>query len=188
MATLTHSMLEDLHRGNAAISLLSVPSGGQVTFSSLDFSAADQIYTLKDSFQISQDDPSNEEIKVDQNDETIDTDTTLGEMTLVGKIPSIAAALLEYFYNKGASVTSVSGQGGGKTYSGAGFFKNPKEVIATVLVESASKKTAICFARVKMTVSLSQDDSSSPLGLSFNGTVLGNLKDGQGDFAVLKSA
>lgn len=178
-------MLEDLHRGCASIKLLAVPSGGSVDFTTLNFSSADEIYTLKDTFQITQDDPSSEEIKIDQNDETIDTDVTSGEMKLQGDIPSVAAPLLAYFYEEGQSSASVTAEVGG-TYSGKGFFKTPKEVLATVLVVSASKKTAVVFGRVKLVASLTQDSTADPLCVRFAGTVLGNLKDGEGDFAVLK--
>lgn len=187
-ATLTHAMLEDLHRGCASIKLLAVPTGGSVDFKTLSFSAADEIFTLKDTFQITQDDPSTDEIKVDQNDETIDTDlTTTGEMKLQGDIPSVASALLAYFFDAGQSAASVTASTG-ETYTGAGFFKTPKEVIASVLVVSASKKTAIAFARVKFVASLTQDSTSNPLCVRFAGTVLGNLKSGEGDFAVLKKS
>lgn len=187
MATLTHAMLNDLHRGNAHIFLLSA-SDGQVAFASKDFSAADEIYTVKDTFQITQDAPSVTELKIDQNDETIDTDTESGAMTLTGTIPSVNAALMEYFYKK--ATTAVSGVKGsdGTTYSGIGIFKDPKEVIATVMVESASKKTAVAFARVKFVCAFGQSSTSDPLGLTFTGTVLGNLKDGVGDIAILKAA
>lgn len=180
-------MLEDLHRGCASIKLLAVPSGGSVDFSSLSFSEADEIFTLKDSFQITQDDPSSEEIKIDQNDETIDTDVTSGEMKLQGDIPSVASPLLAYFFDQGQSSASVTAAAG-DTYSGRGFFKNPKEVMATVLVVSASKKTAVVFGRVKLVASLTQDSTADPLCVRFAGTVLANLKDGEGDFAVLKKA
>lgn len=185
--TLTHAMLEDLHRGCASIKLLAVPSGGSVDFKTLTFDSADEIFTLKDTFQISQDDPSTDEIKIDQNDETIDTDVTTGEMKLQGDIPSVASALLGYFFAAGQSAASVTASTG-ETYTGAGFFKTPKEVMASVLVVSASKKTAVVFARVKFVASLTQDSTSNPLCVRFAGTVLGNLKSGEGDFAVLKKS
>lgn len=178
-------MLEDLHRGCAAIKLLDVPAGGEVNFKTIDFSEADEIFTMKNTFQITQDDPSTEEIKIDQNDETIDTDVTAGEMRLKGDIPSVASALLAYFFNAGQSAASVTAAAG-ETYTGAAFFKTPKEVIKSVLVVSESKKTAVVFARVKLTASLTQDNTSDPLCVRFAGTVLGNLKSGEGDITTLK--
>lgn len=186
-ATLTHSMLEDLHRGCASIKLLAVPSGGSVDFKTLSFAQADEVFTLKDTFQITQDDASTDEIKIDQNDETIDTDVTTGEMKLQGDIPSVAVPLLTYFFEAGQTAASVTAATG-ETYTGAAFFKTPKEVIASVLVVSASKKTAVAFARVKLVASLTQDNTSDPLCVRFAGTVLGNLKSGEGDFSVLKKS
>ena len=190
-ATLTKAMLNDLHRGVAAISLLPYGSSGVTSFANLDFSAADQIFTLKDSFTISQGDPSVEEIKIDQGDVTIDSDTTQGEWSIAGNIPSVASAVLAYFYesaNAMASVT-VKGQGSGTAnYTrGAAFFSTPKEVQATMLIESASKKTAIVLANVKMTVGLSKDDATNPAYLKLAGTILTNTEStGKvGDFAVL---
>lgn len=175
-------MLDDLHRGCAAVKLLAVPSGGAVSFSSLSFAEADEIFTVKDTFQISQDDASTEEIKIDQNDETIDTDITQGEMKIQGDIPSVNQALLAYFFETGQSSASVTIETG-VALTGKGYFKSPKEVIASVLVVSASKKTALAFARVKLTASLAQDSTSDPVVVRFSGTVLANLKSGEGDFA-----
>lgn len=186
-ATLTHAMLEDLHRGCASIQLLDVPAGGSVDFSTLNFTNADEIFTKKDTFQISQDDPSTEETKIDQNDETIDVDVTPGEMKLQGDIPSMAQELLAYFFEKGNASASIT-VAAGKTYSGAGFFKTPKEVIKTVCVTSASKKTAVAFARVKLVASITQDQTSDPLCVRFAGTVLANLKSGEGDIFVFKAS
>lgn len=192
-ATLTKAMLNDLHRGCAAISLLPYTSAGVSSFANLDFSAADQIFTLKDSFNISQGDPSIEEIKIDQGDVTIDSDTTPGEWSLAGNIPSVASAVLAYFYESAQAMSSVTVKGQGSSTAnytrGAAFFATPKEVQATMLIESASKKTAIVLANVKMTVGLSKDDASNPAYLKLAGTILANTEaSGRvGDFAVLYS-
>lgn len=189
MATLTKAMLDDLHRGCSAISILPYPSGG-FTFASADFSAADQIFTLQDSFQISKADASTTEIKVDQGQATIDTDVEEGEWTLAGNIPSVAAAVLEYFYDKAKSIAGVKGQGTSTANytSGASYFAKAKEVEVAMLVESASKKTAIMFAHVKMSVGLTNDDNSTPAYLKLAGNILANTKDGEGDFAVVYGA
>lgn len=190
MATLTYAMLEDLHKGCSAISLKEYPTGG-VTLDGLDFSAADQIYTLKDSFNIAQSDATVSEIKIDQGDDTIDVDIDKSDWTLSGNIPSVAQALLAYFYKKAKDVnaTGIKGAGtDGVTYKGASFFTDPKEVMCSVLVESESKKTAICFARVRFIVGMAQDDNNNPAYLRCTGYVLTNTKDGEGDFAVLKAA
>lgn len=185
MATLTKTMLEDLHKGMASISLVTYPSGG-VDFDTLDFKGADQIFTIKDSFSLTPSDATTEEIKIDQRDEVIDTTVTKGEWTMAGNIPSVATELLEYFFTKGQTIASLIGQDG-DTYAGAGFFSEAKEVICSVLIESASKKTAIAFARVKFVVNgVSIEGTDTPSYLAFTGSVLANTMAGKGDFAVLK--
>ena len=187
MATLTKAMIDDLHKGMASLSLLEYPEGG-VTFSNLDFSGADQIFTLKDSFSITPSDPTSEEIKIDQKDQTIDTTTETGEYKMAGQIPSVATELLDYFMSSAATVTGVKGQDG-DTYSGKSYYTEPREVICSVLVESASKKTAIAFAKVKFVVpGVTLENASTPAFLAFNADILANAKSGEGDFAVLASA
>ena len=187
MATLTKAMIDDLHKGMASLSLLEYADGG-VTFSNLDFSGADQIFTLKDSFSITPSDPTSEEIKIDQKDQTIDTTTETGEYKMAGQIPSVATEVLDYFMNKAADVTGVKGQEG-DTYAGSSYYIEPKEVICSVLVESASKKTAIVFAKVKFVVpGITLENASTPAYVAFNADVLANAAAGQGDFAVLASA
>lgn len=187
MATLTKAMIDDLHKGMASLSLLAYPDGG-VTFSNLDFTGADQIFTLKDSFSITPSDPTSEEIKIDQKDQTIDTTTETGEYKMAGQIPSIATEVLDYFMNKAAAVTGVKGQDG-DTYAGSSYYIEPKEVIVSVLVESASKKTAIVFGKVKFVIpGVTLENAATPAYLAFNADVLANAKSGEGDFAVLASA
>lgn len=101
--SLTHEMLANLFKGCSAISLLPYSPTG-VAWAGLDFGDADQIYTLKDSFQISQSDPTVTEIQIDQMSETIDSDTEKGDWTFTGNIPSLAAEILEVFYQSGAFV------------------------------------------------------------------------------------
>jgi hypothetical protein len=174
-------------KGNAAISLLACPSNGQVEYSDLDFSAADQIFTTKDSFTISEADPTVTNIQIDQLNEIIDSDIEEGEYTMNANIPSMASAVLDYFYNVGVTITGLKGQDGTTTYSGKSY-QGRKEVYCSILVESASKKTAVCFARVKCVVNRpSRDDNSTPAYLKFTGTIGANLKAGEGNFAVLKA-
>jgi hypothetical protein len=87
--------------------------------------------------------------------------------------------------NKAREVTGVKGQDG-DTYTGASYYIEPKEVIVSVLVESASKKTAIVFGKVKFVVpGVTLENASTPAYLAFNADVLANAKSGEGDFAVL---
>jgi hypothetical protein len=187
MATLTKAMIDDLHKGMAAISLLPYTEGG-VTFSNLDFEGADQIFTLKDTFSVTPSDPTSEEIKIDQKDQTIDTTTETGEYKMAGQIPSAAVELLDYFMNKATAVTGVKGQEG-DTYAGSSYYIEPKEVIVSVLVESASKKTAVVFAKVKFVVpGVTIENAATPLYVGFNADILANAREGQGDLAVLRAA
>lgn len=186
MAKLTKAMIDDLHKGMAAISLIPYSEGG-VTYSNLDFSNADQIFTLKDSFSVTPSDPTSEEIKIDQRDQTIDTTTETGEYKMAGQIPSVAVAVLDYFMNGASEVTGVKGADGA-TYAGKSYYIEPKEVICTVLVESASEKTAIVFGKVKFVVpGVTIENASTPAYVAFNADILANAMEGQGDFAVLKS-
>ena len=183
-ATLTKAMIDDLHKGMAALSLLPYTDGG-VTFSNLDFTAADQIFTLKDSFSITPSDPTSEEIKIDQKDQTIDTTTETGEYKMAGQIPSGAVEVLDYFMNAAKEVTGLKGQEG-DSYAGKSYYIEPKEVICSVLVESASKKTAIAFAKVKFVVpGVTVENASTPAYVAFNADILANALAEQGDFAVL---
>ena len=105
-ATLTKTMLSDMMKGNAAISLLACPDSGEVTLGSLDFSEADQIFTVKDSFSISEGDPTTENTQIDQMDEIIDSQITEGDYSMTGQVPSNATALFDYFYEAGKAVAA----------------------------------------------------------------------------------
>ena len=186
-ATLTKAMIDDLHKGMASISLLRYTDSG-VTFGTLDFSEADQIFTLKDSFSVTPSDSTTEDVKIDQGDQTIDTTVTTGEYKMSGQIPSVATEVLDYFMSGASTVSNLTGQEG-TNYSGKSYYIEPKEVICTVLIESASKKTAIVFAKVKFVVNgVTIENASTPAYVGFTADILANAKQGQGDFAVLASA
>ena len=199
-ATLTHAMLEDLHIGNACLSLLPYPAGGLDITAGVDFSAADKIYTLEGTFNLECDDPSSSDIKIDQHQEVIDVQLDKGgNWRMTGNIPSVAVELLEYFFTEGqaiaagtaASKTGVKG-GEGTYYTGKGFLASPEIIEVSVLAESESKNTAILFPHVKMIVSKpKKDDNANPAYLSFVGFVLPNPYEKNsnlvGDFAVLKA-
>ena len=202
MATLTHAMLDDLHIGNACLSLLAYPAGGLDITAGVDFSTADKIYTLEGTFNLECDDPSSSDIKIDQHQEVIDVQLDKGgNWRMTGNIPSVAVELLEYFFTEGqaiaagtaASKTGVKG-GEGTYYTGKGFLASPEIIEVSVLAESESKNTAILFPHVKMIVSKpKKDDNANPAYLSFVGFVLpnpftkGTPATPVGDFAVLKA-
>lgn len=183
-ATLTKAMLEDLHKGNASLSLLPYTEGG-VSLAALDFTGADQIFTLRDSLQLTPSDADVTSIKIDQLDEIIDMDMNEGDYTIKGNIPSVASELLDYFYDKGNEVTGIKGQDG-TTYTGQAY-KQAKYSEVSILLESETKKTAIALARVKMCVNPpTQESIDTPAYISFTGYVLINpLGD---KFAVVRAA
>ena len=195
MATLTHAMLDDLHIGNACISLKAYATGGVDITQAITFAAEDKIYTLEGSFNLECDDPSSTDIKIDQHQEVIDVQFDKGgNWRMTGNIPSVAQALLEYFFTEGQATGTVTG-GESSTYTGKGFMATPEIVEVTVLVESESKNTAILFPHVKMIVSKpKKDDNSNPAYLSFTGFILpnpftkGTPATPVGDFAVLKAS
>ena len=203
MATLTHAMLDDLHIGNASLALLPYsPSGVDIT-SGLDFTTADQIFTLEGTFNLECDDPSSTDIRIDQHQEVIDVQVDKGgNWRMTGNIPSVAKELLAYFYSSGMDIaagtaSSPKGVTGaeGTFYTGKGFMATPEVIEVTVLAESESKNTAILFPHVKMIVSKpKKDDNTNPAYLSFTGYILpnpytkGSGNEPVGDFAVLKAA
>ena len=184
-AKLTKELLSPLHKGNAAIALKPV-TGGVVEFATLDFSDADLIYSIKGTFQINQDESEVSELKIDQGDAVIDSTTEAGAITITASYPTIASEVFEYFYKAGKAVDSIKSSTSGVTYSGSTFFNTPKNIECSLLALSQDESTAIAFARVQLTVVMKQDSEDNPFYLSVTGTVLTNLKDGEGDFAVLK--
>lgn len=193
-------MLDDLHIGNASLSLLAyTPAGVDIT-AGMDFSAADQIFTLEGSFNLSADDPSSTEIRIDQHQEVIDQNIEKGgNWRMTGNIPSVAQELIEYFFTEGAAIsagsaaskTGVKGSDGAY-YTGKGFLSTPETIEVSILVESESKNTAILFPHVKLVVSpVKKDDNTNPAYLSFVGFILPNpykkSNEYVGDFAVLKA-
>lgn len=191
-ATLTHAMLDDLHIGNACLSLLPYTSGGLDITSAVDFSDAEKIYTLEGTFNLTTDDASSTDIRIDQHQEVIDVQIDKGgNWQMTGNIPSIAAELLSYFFTDGSTTGTITG-GESTTYTGKGFMATPETVEVSVLAESESKNTAILFPHVKMIVSKpKKDDNSNPAYLTFTGFILPNpFKKSNayvGDFAVLKA-
>jgi hypothetical protein len=95
--------------------------------------------------------------------------------------------VLDYFMTNASTVSGLTGQDG-NNYAGKSYYIEPKEVICSVLIESASKKTAIAFAKVKFVVpGVTLENASTPAYLAFNADILANAKENQGDFAVLKA-
>lgn len=185
-ATLNKTMLEDLHKGSASISIIPYTAGG-VNFASLSFAEADQIFTLAGSFTLSPEDAETNPIGIDQLDETIDFDMNEGNWQVNGNIPSIAEAVLSYFYEKGEAIAKGSEVIGPDNikYIGQSYGK-AKFVEVSMLLVSESKKTAIALAHVKLAVNPPAiDDMDTPAYLKMTGYVLVNPMGGK--FAVLKA-
>lgn len=188
---LTHALLADLNKGITKTAFLPI-SEGQATLNAADFSAADLIYSIKNSFSMDWSEPTIDEIKVDQNDEVIDTDMSdIGEVTITANYPSQAGTALAYFFTQAKSLSGVKDPGwtsGDATFEGASFFRKPKQVEGSLLCTSASGKSMIVFARVQITARELRDNDTGLWYIGLTGKMLTNLKDGEGDFAVLKQA
>lgn len=180
-ATLTKAAIADLHKGNASVSLLPVGETGEVDLSTLDFTGADQIFTIKDSLEITQNEPDNE-LRLDQGNQLVDIDP--GSIAFSGNFPTNAKEVFDYFYEQGAAVTSIKGQTGTE-YEGQGYSLQPKIVQASVLIESESKQTAILIAIADITARFGGQESGV-LYLAVEGTSTTNMMAGAGDFAILK--
>lgn len=180
-------MLDDLHKGCASIKLIAQTDD----ITTADFSAADEIFTLKDTFSVNQGTPTVTEGKIDQGDKTIFIDVDSAEFNMSGDIPSAAKELLDYFYatNSGTAATKVTTKVHSSSeadYEGYGYSIAPKITNATVLVESASRKTAVAFMNVQFVVNYVDDDMSNPQRIHFTGTILANTGSGE-DFYILKA-
>lgn len=184
---LTTDILKDLNTGNAVLKLLPYTAGGVnlAAQGGIDFSAADEIFTLENSFQISKDAPSFTSTKIDQKHRIIETAVEAGEnYTMTGNIPSIALALLDLAFE--AVTGSISVIDGNDTYTSAKAHKfGSKEAEYTVLARSQSGNSAIVFARVKFIFSEPQhDDNTTPTYVQFNAAMLPN-ENASGDFVAL---
>lgn len=181
-------MLTALNTGNSVLKLLPYTSGTGANLASLDFSSADEIFTLEDSFQITRDGASFTATKIDQKHRIIDREVSLGDnYMMVGNIPSIAVALLQFGFEEG-SAAAVSVVNGAKTYTGTKAFKfTPQIKEYSVLCVSQNGDTAVVFGRVKFIFSEPQhDDNSTPTYIHFDALMLPN-EHTSGDFAPLPS-
>lgn len=186
---LTDAILTALNTGNSVLKLLPYTSGTGANLASLDFSSADELFTLEDSFQITRDGASFTATKIDQKHRIIDREVSVGEnYMMTGNVPSIAVALLELAFDAG-SATNISVVNGDKTYTGTKAFKfTPQIKEYSVLCVSQNGDTAVVFGRVKFVFSEPQhDDNSTPTYIHFDALMLPN-EHASGDFAPLPTA
>ncbi len=184
-------MLRDLNTGNSVLRIIPYTAGGVNLAASggVDFSDADKLFTLENSFQISKDAPSFTSTRIDQKHKNIDSGVTPGEnYTMQGNIPSIAEALLSYGFEAGSAASVKAKLSATESYDGTAAYKlGPKEVECTVLATSQTGNTSIIFARVKFIFSEPQhDDNTSPTYVHFDAVVLPN-ENASGDFAALNT-
>lgn len=186
MATLTDAMLHDLNTGNAVLKILPYVPGTGANLANLDFSNADELFTLENSFQITRDAASFTSTKIDQKHRIIESGVETGDNYLMtGNVPSIATALMSLAFEEG-SAAAVSVVNGTKTFSGTKAYKfGGKELEFSVLCVSQSENTAIVFGRVKFIFSEPQhDDNTTPTYVHFDAAMLPN-EHASGDWAPL---
>lgn len=174
-ATLSNSMKDDLATGNAKILLANYAAGA---LSDTTFTGADEIYTQKDTFKVTEGDPTSTMIELDQNGgEKVGQVVVSGETTIEATIPFTAVELFDYFYKKASTSTISLTAGivsGATTYkTGTNYsFANKKVVKVKMFVESNSGNTALVFHNVDLMVTLIQDNvNTTPLGLKLSGKV-----------------
>lgn len=185
--SVTNAILNDLNTGNAVLKLLPYTPGGVNLAASggVDFSSADEIFTLENSFQISKDAPSFNSTRIDQKHKVIESAVTAGEnYTMTGNIPSIALSLLELGFEK--KTGTIKAKNGNENYTASeAFLYGGVEKEFTVLAISQSGNSALMFARVRFVFSEPQhDDNTTPTYVQFNAAMLPN-ENASGDFAVL---
>lgn len=189
-ATLTEAILKDIEMGNASVRL--VEQTDNITDTTFD--DADQIFTTEGTLQIQQAEATKTEFKIDQKDAAVAVNYESGEFTINGTVPSSAIPLFDYFYNKSSNqpalTTGITSVDGSAKYTEAyGYDLDAKRKKVTMLVESQSKKTAIIFTNVEMVTSLNWGEvKTTPIGLTFTGTVLAASGTGVPSFIILKSA
>ena len=183
---ITDSILTALNTGNSVLKLLPYTPGTGANLASLNFTSADEIFTLEDSFQISKDAASFSATKIDQKHRVIEREFSVGEnYTMVGNIPSIATALLDIAFEAGSAV-AVSAVNGDKTYSSTKAYKlTPKVEEYSVLCVSQNGNTAVVFGRVRFIFSEPQhDDNTNATYIHFDAVILPN-EHASGDWAPL---
>lgn len=191
MATLSSAILNDLNTGNSVLKLLPYTAGGVnlAADGGLDFSSADEIFTLEDSFTISKDAPSFDPVRIDQKHKVIEYGETPGDnYVMSGDIPSIALDLLTLAFEKGTAA-SITVKDGSKTYTSTAAHKLGSKVLDyTVLTTSQSGNSSVVFARVRFAFSEPQhDDNSRPTYVHFEAAILPNENE-SGDFVSLPTS
>ena len=151
---------------------------------SLNFSSAGLLYSIEGSLSIEWAEPTLEELKVDQMQQTIAVDIEKGDITFTANYPTIAqAALAELFKadNTEKTVTADSST----QYKGKGIFLTPQQTEVTMMIEDQDQKYAVIFARVSLTARLVYDSDNRIWYIGLDGRILANLKSGEPDALII---
>lgn len=171
-ATLTKAALDKVFVGISKIQLAPVGALAATTFDN-----ADEIFTVKDSLNFSQAQPSKTEIKVDQFSAPIAATYEAGEFSLTGSIPSIAKEILAYFFKTNAATpTPITGF----SKSTAIDLEN-KVINAMVKITNAAGDMAIVIPRCEFIANFDwSSTSSNAFAVAFTATPKVN-PDNKGD-------
>lgn len=186
-ATLTDAQKKDLMTGNAKVLLVEQTD----ILTDTTFADADELYTIKDSLSIVENEPTKTPIQIDQNGgETIDNVYENGETLITGSAPTAAMEIFDYFYTKSKNQPTM-GTGveiDGTTYTkGSAYDLEKRHRKVSMVIISQSRKTAIAFMNVDLFAVFNWSNvNSTPTGVNFTGTVLGNGSNG--GIIVLKTA
>lgn len=151
-ATLTKAALDKVFLGISKIQL--APVGALAATS---FDSSDEIFTVKDSVNFSQAQPSKTEIKVDQLSAPIAATYEAGEFSITGSIPSVAKEILQYFFKTNAATNPAIT---GFTKSTAIDFQN-KIVNAMVKITNSAGDMAIVIPRCEFIANFDWSSTSS---------------------------
>lgn len=166
MAKLTKSVNSHVFMGISTIKL--IPQTNTLTATSFD--DADEIFTVKDSVNISQTAPTKTESKVDQFDTAIAVAYEPGEFTITMQLPSNAKELLEYFFETLPNNIVITGY-----TESVGIELTTKRTKVTMLIESQDKSTARAYMNVEFVAVFAADGTSTtPQRIDLTGTVLAN--------------
>lgn len=181
--TLKKELLDSLARGIASTKILPVTSGS-VTTGSLDFTNAGLIYSIEGSLNIEWAEPTLEELKVDQMQQTIAVDVEKGDITFSANYPTIAEAAIAEFFEADSTSKTITADSSTQ-YQGKGFFLSPKQTEVSMMIEDQAKNFAVIFARVSLTARIVYDSDNRIWYIGLDGRILSNLAENEPDALII---
>lgn len=177
LPAITSAVLSKLHNGVSEIKIIEIPAS-PTSAADYDFSSGKPLFTKSGTFEITTDDDTTTEQKLDQNDQVYDTVVEGGKSELKGFFPGISEEVFELFLSKTDSTTRSFkiDSSSAADYSGKGFDMGTKTFELALCVMSQDKKTGLIFTRVKLSGKLGSNDKER--GINFVGTILNSGKDG----------